>query len=238
LTAVFKFDEVGSTNTVAAEKLQEGERPPFWIVAGRQTQGRGRTNRNWISQPGNLYASFAFSPLCRLQDLPQLSFVVGIAVYEAISAVAPNAKLQLKWPNDCLAHGAKISGILIENPGLTPLLSIVGCGINVASAPENLNYPTTAICHFAPVSVQTVFRQLQSELPHWLSRWKAGEDFETIRQAWLARSAPIGKHIEIRTGPVTSSGTFRGIDHRGALLLESSAGTISEHFAGDLMVAN
>jgi BirA family transcriptional regulator, biotin operon repressor / biotin---[acetyl-CoA-carboxylase] ligase len=236
LTKVFRYDTVGSTNAIAAEKLRAGEPPPFWVTAEEQTQGRGRDNRTWISKPGNLYASYAFAPACELKHLPHIAFVAALAVRDAIQRAAPAATVDLKWPNDCLVDGAKISGILIETPHLNPPHTIIGCGINIAHAPEGLPYATTAIAQHATADVTTVFETLQHTMQHWLDIWKHGSNFESIRQAWLASASNLNNEITIRTSSQTKSGTFKGIDETGALLLERE-GHITRHYAGDVSIS-
>src|SRR3546814_17137925 len=109
--------ELGSTNDWLADAARQGAPEGQWVRADRQTGGRGRRGRTWVSEPGNLYAS----TLIRLRggDPPaqQLGFVAALALHRALSAWAPAARLSLKWPNDLLMDGAKLSGILREREG-------------------------------------------------------------------------------------------------------------------------
>ena len=95
---------------------RQGERGPLWVVADRQTAGRGRRGRTWISEPGNLYASLLLTEAAPPEHWPELSFVAALAVHDAVVEVAPDLKprLAIKWPNDLLLAGAKFAGILIE----------------------------------------------------------------------------------------------------------------------------
>src|SRR5215472_12224070 len=100
------FDEIDSTNTEAMRRAVAGERGPLWIAARRQTRGRGRSGRHWLSEPGNLYASLLITLECQPGVAQQLSLVAGVAVVDAIRTAAGGLGkpegLRLKWPNDVL----------------------------------------------------------------------------------------------------------------------------------------
>src|SRR5262244_3040920 len=107
---------LGSTNTEALQLARHGERGPLWVTAERQTAGRGRRGRAWISPVGNLYASLLLTEPAPSERWPQLSFVAALAIHDAVAGVAPDcaARLAIKWPNDVLHAGRKLAGILIE----------------------------------------------------------------------------------------------------------------------------
>jgi BirA family transcriptional regulator, biotin operon repressor / biotin---[acetyl-CoA-carboxylase] ligase len=233
-TKHFHLDTVGSTNAHAAQLLTQGEAAPFWITADKQTAGRGRDNRLWISEPGNLYASHALRIDCPPQAVPQVSLVAALAVFDCISNWIPADQLRLKWPNDCLSGNAKISGILVESPGLKPPVVIIGCGINVGFAPSGLPYPVTSIAERSTAILQDVFLKLDETMSSWLKIWQNGAQYETVRTAWMKRSWPLGHEITIRQGDRSEQGYFRGLNEHGALLLESSDGTIQAHYSGDV----
>src|SRR4051794_28429223 len=109
-------DELGSTSAEALARACAGDRGPLWVTAGRQTAGRGRRGNAWSSPPGNLYASLLLTDAAPPRHLPELCFVVALAVRDAVCAAAPAlaARLKVKWPNDLLLDGGKIVGILIE----------------------------------------------------------------------------------------------------------------------------
>jgi BirA family biotin operon repressor/biotin-[acetyl-CoA-carboxylase] ligase len=125
---------LGSTNAEALSLARQGERGPLWVVADRQTAGRGRRGRTWISQPGNLYASLLLTASAPPEHWPELSFVAALAAHDAVVEVAPDLKprLAIKWPNDLVLAGAKFAGILIEgeNGGVA-----IGIGINCPGHP-------------------------------------------------------------------------------------------------------
>ena len=114
---IIVLGETGSTNKDAMRLAFSGEPLPLWITAERQTDGRGRSGRTWVSNAGNLQASLALTCQAPLKSAPELSFVAGIALIEAVRATSPLAEtihLRLKWPNDLLIGPAKAGGILVE----------------------------------------------------------------------------------------------------------------------------
>jgi BirA family transcriptional regulator, biotin operon repressor / biotin---[acetyl-CoA-carboxylase] ligase len=117
------LDSVGSTNREAFALAEAGETGPLWIMARRQTAGRGRADRPWVSVPGNLHASLLVRLGCPPAAMPQLSLVAGVAVVDAIRQATGGgpAGLRLKWPNDVLIGQAKCAGILVETTSPTQL---------------------------------------------------------------------------------------------------------------------
>src|SRR5215470_3181240 len=157
-------DVLGSTNAEALRLARSGERGPLWVVARRQTAGRGRRGRTWISEPGNLYASLLLGAPGPAEHWPELSFVAALAIYDAVvevaAALAPG--LAIKWPNDLLLAGKKFAGILIEaeNTGGEGAVA-VGIGVNCASHPAATDHPATDLAAAgAPCSPETLFAAL------------------------------------------------------------------------------
>src|SRR2546426_2482581 len=107
---------LGSTNSEALQLARHGERGPLWVTAERQSAGRGRRGRSWVSPPGNLYASLLLTDPASPEHWPELSFVAALAIHDAVveAAAALKPQLAIKWPNDLLLSGKKFAGILIE----------------------------------------------------------------------------------------------------------------------------
>src|SRR5262245_41519870 len=134
---------LASTNTEALALARHGERGPLWVTAGRQSAGRGRRGRTWISEPGNLFATLLLTETAPPEHWPELSLVAALASHDAVAEVAPavRPKLAIKWPNDVLIDGAKFAGILTEGEGSEAVA--VGIGINCTSHPRDTDYPAT-----------------------------------------------------------------------------------------------
>jgi BirA family biotin operon repressor/biotin-[acetyl-CoA-carboxylase] ligase len=209
--------ELDSTNSEARRLAEAGELGPVWISADRQTDGRGRRGRAWQSAQGNLAATLLLRPDAPPAVIGQLSFAAALAVADMAAHFAPTAVITVKWPNDVLAGGKKLAGILLETgPGWLA----VGIGVNLAGHPEGTEFPATSLASLgiAVPSPDDALGVLAGRFAHWYGLWMA-EGFETIRAAWLARAGGLGAPIRARLPHETRSGTFEGIDSAGALLL-------------------
>ncbi len=229
------FDRIDSTNLEARRLADHGECGPLWLWADEQTLGRGRLGRSWVSEPGNLYATFLFSIAEGPQAAAQVSFVAALAVHDTVTALRPAFSPLIKWPNDVLIDGAKFCGVLPEVVGANPTRIAIGCGVNIAHAPEGTPYPVTALG--ADLSVETVLTELDRNLSHRLQTWDEGRGFNLIRDAWRMRALGVGGEVSATAGTRQLSGTFRGLAADGALLLEEASGTLTPIHAGEVTFA-
>lgn len=217
------FEEIDSTNEEARRRAVAGERGPLWIMARAQTAGRGRRGREWVSPSGNLMATLLLAPGCPAADAARLSFVAALSVHDALSLWVAPERIRLKWPNDTLLDGRKVSGILLETASSGDAASLawlaVGIGINLAEAPTIAHYPATCVKdHAPPPNPEAALEALATAWERHFGTWKA-QGFAPIREAWLARAAGIGDPIEVRLASETLRGTFTTIDAEGALEL-------------------
>jgi BirA family biotin operon repressor/biotin-[acetyl-CoA-carboxylase] ligase len=228
-----------STNSEALSLAQQGERGPLWLTAVRQTAGRGRRGRAWISDAGNLYASLLLTDPSSAERWPQLSFVAALAIHDAVVEVVPDRarRIAIKWPNDHLLDGAKFAGILIEGQGGTAPGNAgavaVGIGVNCASHPAQTEYPATDLGGVPPASV---FRALSASMVARLAQWRAGEEFAFIRADWLARAVGLGDDVRVRLPEREISGRFEAIDETGGLRLRLPDGSVTTIAAGDVFL--
>jgi len=192
-----------------------------WVVVDQQSGGRGRQGRVWSSPVGNLYASLALIDPCEMRFSPQIGFVAGLAAHQALSSLADlGARLKLKWPNDLLLDGAKLSGQLLEGRSQNGhLFLVVGIGINLVQHPDETPYPATDLATAGVhLDVETVLKALCDAFDRLLSIWDRGQGFSRIRQLWLDHAAYLDKAIEIRTERGVVRGRFAGLDAEGRLL--------------------
>jgi BirA family biotin operon repressor/biotin-[acetyl-CoA-carboxylase] ligase len=228
--------EVGSTNDwllQLAEDLPDGH----WVRADRQTAGRGRRGRVWNDGVGNLMTSVLV-----LADGPvqQLSFVAAVALREAMvtaAALAEDPKphlspaLTLKWPNDLLLLGKKVSGILLERSGKA---LVIGIGVNLASHPEGTERPAISLgaagIALGPAALHAA---LVTSFDGWRARW-ATDGFAPVRAEWLRHAAGLGERIAARLGDEAIEGRFDGLDGDGALLLGLDDGASRAIHAGEV----
>jgi BirA family biotin operon repressor/biotin-[acetyl-CoA-carboxylase] ligase len=224
---IIQLSETGSTNADAMRLALAGEPLPLWVTAERQSAGRGRSGRTWVSEAGNLHASLAFAAEAPLHKAGELSLVAGIALLEAIRVISPLAEkigLRLKWPNDVLIATAKAGGILVETTtarGEPGFLAVLGFGLNIASCPADTGRATASLAQNGiAVSADAVLEALAEQCEVWIGRWQGGRGFAAIRDSWVERAGAIGEPITIQTesGPVT--GTYQGLAPSGALLAE------------------
>src|SRR5882672_11122968 len=140
-----KFETLGSTNAEALKLARNGERGPLWITARTQSAGRGRRGSQWVSPPGNLYASLLLSEPSPTPLASQLSFVAALPLHDAVAECAPQLGplLKVKWPNDPLIGSAKVAGILIEGESEGVFSVVIGFGVNCATHPGDTAYPAT-----------------------------------------------------------------------------------------------
>jgi BirA family transcriptional regulator, biotin operon repressor / biotin---[acetyl-CoA-carboxylase] ligase len=220
-------DEVDSTNAEARRLAEHGEGGPLWIVAAKQSAGRGRLGRQWHSPPGNLYATFLHQPAASPIVASQLGFVAALAVRDLGAELRPLERFQLKWPNDVLMNGAKFCGLLSEIVWDSPLTVALGCGLNLAHAPQGLPYPVAWLGpEFAP---ELILPLLDQHLLQRLREWDEGREFAAIRGSWQQQALGLGAMIEING----LSGIFEGLAEDGGLILKLPDGTRKLVHAGD-----
>ena len=226
-------DEIDSTNEEARRLAAQGETGPLWLTAARQTAGRGRRGRSWDSPSGNLAATLLIRPERSQSEWAQLSFVTAVAASDMAARYAPHAQIALKWPNDVLADGKKISGILLETA--TGRALAIGIGVNLAHHPKDTEFPATSLAALGvkPPTTEDALAALAAGFAKWYEVWRA-EGFAAIREAWLARAAGLGSRIRARLATEERSGMFEGIDENGALLLNEGFGRASVLPAADI----
>lgn len=215
------LDSVGSTNDEAARLADSGAPEGTVVWAREQHGGRGRRGRSWASPPGNLYCSTILRPECPAARAAELGFVAALAVGDLVPA---SRAIRLKWPNDVLVDGGKIAGILLESAiaqdGRVEHV-VAGIGINVAFAPQlaEMRYPGASLGGTVEAALEGLTRALATRLAQWRR-----DGFGVVREAWLAQAGPLGAEVDVRLGEGLVRGRFAGLDHEGALLLDTAEG--------------
>jgi BirA family biotin operon repressor/biotin-[acetyl-CoA-carboxylase] ligase len=228
------LEEASSSNVFALEAARGGERGPLWIVAKTQTAGRGRRGREWTSKPGNLYASLLLTEPSPGAHVAQLSFVAALAVHDAIADTAAllGPRLALKWPNDVLCGGAKISGILLEGEGAAVVL---GIGVNCLHHPAGTEYPATDLSAAgAHVTAEGLFVALSRAMVTRIAQWQRGDGFAAIRNDWIKRAEGLGRSIRVRLHDRETVGIFETLDETGRLVLRRPNGPPELIASGDV----
>jgi BirA family biotin operon repressor/biotin-[acetyl-CoA-carboxylase] ligase len=237
--ALRAFDTVGSTSAEALTFAREGEPGPLWVVSPQQTAGRGRRGRSWETPHGNLAASLMVRTEVSPVLAATLGFVAGVALSRALRACCGERPVTfaLKWPNDVLANGAKIAGILLEAEATAARSRpvVIGIGVNVVAAPRNVPYPVTSLRDLGfAVSAPALFEALSKTWAEAFELWDEGRGLAQIRTAWLACAAGLGSPVAIRHGQEVVSGVFETIDPDGQLVLRADDGARRLIAAGDV----
>ena len=232
------LEEVDSTNEEARRRARAGEAGPLWITAARQTSGKGRRGRVWIAPPGNLSATLLIRPAGPAAVWAQLSFVAAVATAEMLAKELRGGEVALKWPNDVLAGGKKIAGILLESEtasdGIAAWLA-VGIGVNLRAFPDDTDLPATAVAALGatPPTPDDALLDLADAFAKWYETWREG-GFAPVREAWLARAHGLGSRIRVRLAREEITGVFRDIDDAGALVLGLPGGVERKVSAGEV----
>ena len=231
--------ETGSTNADLIALAAAGAEEGLWLRAEQQTAGRGRQGRNWVSPPGNLYASTIVRLRPTDPPAPTLALVASVALQESVCWYLPDAMrdgtaLWLKWPNDLMLQGAKLSGILLER---AEDAVVIGFGVNLARHPAGLERAVTSIAaHRDAPDAAEFLETLVEAFGRWLGRWR-GEGLAPIRARWLERAYPIGTPIRAHLPEGDSvDGLFEGLDMSGALILRLASGARRVIHAGDVFL--
>jgi BirA family biotin operon repressor/biotin-[acetyl-CoA-carboxylase] ligase len=195
------------------------------VWAQEQTAGRGRHGRSWDSPRGNLYISILLRPDCDIADAPQIGFAVGAAMTRAVRAIA-GADVELKWPNDLLLGGAKLSGILLESAARADGRLdwvVAGIGVNVDSQPE-VPGATCLLAAGYDITAEALLEEFLPNLVELLGIWER-DGFGPIRAIWSALALALDTELTVKLPDGVKAGTFSGIDESGNLLLSTDTGT-------------
>jgi BirA family biotin operon repressor/biotin-[acetyl-CoA-carboxylase] ligase len=229
--------EVGSTNDVAWEALAAGVPDGAVVVADRQTAGRGRAGRAWHTAPGSgLALSVLLHQGCERRPLPTLPLVAGLALAEALERLG--ARAELKWPNDLLLGGRKVSGILAESrtTALGTPAAVLGVGVNLGTAawPAEIAAVATSLeAHGVAAPREAVAAGFLNALePLWTAHQEGGR--EDVLRRWRARAAFWGRPVRVRAPGGAIDGIARDLDADGGLVVERSDGAVVTVLAGDL----
>ena len=253
LLAGSPWAELDVRDTVDSTNLEARRRPTVWrvVAAGHQGAGRGRLARRWDSPAGrSLSVSCVLPvPVDRPQDWAWLPLLTAVAVRAALVDVAGVAAA-VKWPNDVLARpGAvadggwgKVAGILAEvippgGPG-GPSLAVVGVGVNLGQAREELPVPTAtslALCGAGEVGVEALLARYLHELAGVVADWQAGGPaLGAARAAYRGVCATVGAPVRVQLPDGTAvRGVAGAVDDAGRLVLRHAGGT-SRYAVGDV----
>ncbi|PLK27741.1 biotin--[acetyl-CoA-carboxylase] ligase [Novosphingobium sp. TH158] len=228
---------IGSTNAALAARLSahEAVAEGDWLVADRQSAGKGRRGRTWFDGMGNFMGSTLVHARPGDPALHTLALVAGLSVHEAVSShLPPPARALLKWPNDVLVGAAKLAGILLERCGDSV---VIGIGVNLAAPPQVEGRETIALSTFGPAPDRDLFASaLADAFARDLDRWRT-YGLGPIVTRWCAAAHPEGTILSVgEDGEAGVTGKFAGLDDQGALLLALPDGTTRTIHAGEVRI--
>jgi BirA family biotin operon repressor/biotin-[acetyl-CoA-carboxylase] ligase len=238
-STVLRFESLPSTNDLAREMAQAGKGEGLAVFAREQTAGRGRQGRSWSSPPGEgLYVSLVLRPDIKPADSSVITLAAAVAVAQTLDQdfqMPPD----IKWPNDVLARGRKICGILVETAIETNklLYAVMGIGVNLGQRefPEELKETATSLLIESGQSVapDEFLKPLLDRLEYWY-RQAMAQPSEVIAR-WEAMSS-YARNCVVRVESSDSiiEGTTRGLSAKGALVIELDSGERREIVSGEV----
>lgn len=237
---ILRFDELGSTNTEALKQARRGADEGLCVVARRQTAGRGRHGRVWISEAdAGLYFSVVLRPNIETRFTPLITLMTAVTIYDLLIELY-KLKPDIKWANDVHIGDKKICGILAEMTETARGSAIVvGIGVNLKSAnfPPELKESATSIeeeINQTP-DIEITLRCLTRLFDKFYERLNGADGAAEIRAEWEKRSSYArGKNVRVTLEGETFAGTTRGIEADGALRVETGDGAVKIVRAGDV----
>ena len=244
---IYYFDTIDSTQNFALKLAQKPHENGSVVIAGRQTKGRGRLNRKWVSPKGGIWISILLRPNFELSQTSLFPMITSLALSNAIEKTL-KIKPELKWPNDITLKGKKVAGILIDASIESNKIDylIIGAGINFRIHPSKISRLvknpqrrygiTTLVKEKQDGNPVELVQQFLLELEQMYNRVISNSTGE-IRNEWIKRSSTIGKNVTAITTTGLLKGKAIGIDETGALLL-SNRGKVHRLLAGDITYRN
>lgn len=232
---IYSFKKTDSTNTAAYKLAESGEKEGAVVFAEEQSRGRGRFKRAWESPQGGIYMSIILRPKLEPLMTARITLAVSVAVAEAIRETT-NLPARIKWPNDVLINGLKVSGILTEMSAEQDEIDfiVVGIGINVNTDPEDLPEGATALKKELNSEVSKV-ALAKKALKLLEERYlKIESDFSAIIDEWRNLTATLGKRVKVHTHTEQLEGQALDVDDNGGLILRLDSGFNKHILSGDV----
>lgn len=240
--AVNAFEQIDSTNSEAERQLAMGEATPFVVFARQQTAGRGRLGRAWHSaENGNLYATFAFRPQISPTRMALFTLWMGINLCQCINSLC-RIDCGVKWPNDLQIDGRKVAGILTEARMETDQVRdvILGIGLNINSDrddwPPELQQSATSLRQETGQrqDVNRVTAAIAGRIMIAYQQFLDGEHRTLLKERWAKYDTLYGQTVSLNQGDARISGTAKGIDNSGSLIIERPDGSHFQARAGEV----
>jgi BirA family biotin operon repressor/biotin-[acetyl-CoA-carboxylase] ligase len=238
---VHLFPEIESTNTRAMEMAGQGVPEGTVVIAETQTSGKGRRGRKWISPKGNLYFSVVLRPDIPMHKAPLMTLMGAVATATAVRKYC-GLQAVIKWPNDILIDGKKMSGLLTEMSAEQDRIRhiVLGIGVDVNMDPEllppdvRLSSTTLAATAGKQIDRLSLLQQLLRELDHWYQVFLINE--QDVLREWKSLNATIGNRVTVSGAGDTLEGLAQGVDDEGRLIIQRDDGALRTVAAGDVTI--
>ena len=235
-------EQVTSTNSVLKELAIEGAAEGSVLIALRQTGGRGRMVRSFVSPPGGIYLSMLLSPRCSPEASLSLTPCAAVAVQRAIARLS-DAQADIKWPNDLLVEGKKVCGILCESlfyQGQQKL--IIGVGLNVNTPPEAFTGELSAIAGSLfsvtgkKLSIQRAAEALIEEFDRMYADWQS--DHRCCLEEYKRSCINLKRPVLLIRGEEKIKAYAEDIDENYALMVRHENGQMETIKTGEVSLRN
>ncbi|RAP76355.1 biotin--[acetyl-CoA-carboxylase] ligase [Paenibacillus montanisoli] len=243
--SIRSFDSVDSTQNIAQRLAEDGAPEGTLVIAEQQTSGRGRLGRKWVSPSGKgIYMSFILRPSMPLHFAPQLTLLTAVALCRALRTAAEPLDIGIKWPNDLLIGGKKISGILLESTAeeerLRYVIAGIGISVNLTQddfPPELLDIATSLQIELGkPLDRSDIIAGFFEQFEQLYAVYQK-EGFAPIRMLWEALSVTLHKPTRLILASGETVATPIGLNEQGALLAKKSDGTVVPIFSSEQVPA-
>lgn len=235
------LSEVASTNTLAMEMAANGTPEGTVVIAETQTGGKGRRGRTWISPKGNLYLSVVLRPNIPMHMAPLITLMGAVAVASAIRKTC-GLEAGIKWPNDILIFGKKVSGLLTEMSAEQDRIRyiVLGIGVDVnmemGELPPEVRSLATTLAEEAGAKINrtSLLQQLLRDLESWYKKFLTNDG--DVLEEWKKLNLTIGNRVVVSGAGESLKGLAQGVDNEGRLIVRCDDGTIHTVAAGDVTI--
>lgn len=234
--SILFYDELDSTNNLAKRLGRKGEPEGTVVIALRQTSGRGRLNRSWISPEGGLYLSILLRPNIPVAGVPGITLLSGLALLKAVKGRFPCLDVSLKWPNDLVIKDSKLGGILCEMDGEADKISfvILGIGLNVNSDVQITGKVTSLSREVGErIVINDLIRSVLEEFEgNYLLFLKEPAFFY---EEYRSFSSTLGKRVAVHHQDGIIRGLAVDVSHDGSLVISLPDGNLEKIHYGDVV---
>jgi BirA family transcriptional regulator, biotin operon repressor / biotin---[acetyl-CoA-carboxylase] ligase len=235
------LSEVASTNTLAMEMAADGTPEGTVVIAETQTNGKGRLGRTWVSPKGNLYLSVVLRPNIPIYKAPLITLTGAVAVASAIRTTC-GLEAGIKWPNDILISGKKVSGLLTEMSAEQDRIRhiVLGIGVDVnmemGELPPEIRSLTTTLAAEAGAKINrtTLLQQVLRDLERWYRMFL--NNHAAVLEEWKKLNMTVGNRITVSGAGEDLDGLAQGVDSDGRLIVRLDDGTVRTVAAGDVTI--